>query len=676
MTIMKTDLLTVAAALALALGAAHAACAQSIDHGALEQLFNEPVTTSATGSPQRATDVPVDMSIITADDIKRSGAIDLPTILSRVAGIDVLNWSAGDADLSVRGYNQAFSPRLLVLVDGREIYLDDYGRTAWSNLPVTLTEIRQIEVVRGPNSALFGFNAVGGVINIITYNPKYDDINTVEVHGGTQDGVGGSLVKTLRLGDLVSIRLSAGADRQDEWRNTADLAPVWNAHFMADAMVQLAPTTELRLQGSGARSVETDFYGSDDPGTTTTSSIMATITSDTPYGQIQVQSYLNTLNYRIFIEATDPRVPGIGAVNPKNQVEVTSLQDLFKIGTRSTIRIAIEYRDSRENTSPINGAHVSYGVLSPSAMWDFAATSRLSLTAAARLDHLSLERTGPEPQNFFYNRNAEWNRTIDSFSANLGAVYKISELDTWRATFARGIQLPSLEEFGGFQAVIVPGPFPISLGGNPTLQPAVVSNYQLSYDRILQALNAKASVKVFFQQTNDIIGTVNSTSLLFVPPPGTGAEGVFANASNSTMTGFELAASGKIRGGFHWSADTTYTHVTDKVIGDNNLIGRQVAFADTTPKFRGNVAAGWSDASWAADIYAHYVTAYDAYDSVQALERTPAYASLAARVAYQLPKGWTAAVSGQNLGAPQQAQGLALGLQAPRRVIFSLTKSW
>jgi len=673
---MKTRVLIVAAALALPLGGAHPAGAQSIDHGSLQQLFGEPVTTSATGTPQRATNVPVDMSIITADDIKRSGATDLPTILSRVAGIDILNWSAGDADLSVRGYNQAFSPRLLVLINGREVYLDDYGRTAWSNLPVSLTEIRQIEVVRGPNSALFGFNAVGGVINIITYNPKYDDINTVEAHGGTQDGVGGSLVKTLRLGDLVSLRLSAGADRQNEWRNTADLAPVWNAHFMVDAMVQLAPTTELRLQGSGARSVETDFFGSYDPSTIATKSIMATITSDTPYGEIQAQSYLNTLNYRIFIEANDPGVPGIGAVNPKNQVEVTSLQDLFKIGTSNTIRVALEYRSSQENTTPIDGAHVGYGVLSPSAMWDFAATSRLSLTAAARLDHLSLERTGAEPQNFFYNRNAEWSRTTDSFSANLGAVYKATELDTWRATFARGIQLPSLEELGGFQAVIAPGPFPISLGGNPTLEPAVVSNYQLSYDRILQALNAKASVKVFFQQTTDIKGTVNSTSLLFVPPPGTGAEGVFANASNSTMAGFELAASGKIRGGFYWSADTTYTHVMDHAIDGSDLITREVAFADTTPQFRGNIALGWSDARWAVDVYVHYVTAYDAYDGAQTLERSPAYASLAARVAYQLSKGLTAAVSGQNLGAPQQIQGLASGLQAPRRVVFSLTKSW
>ncbi len=68
---------------------ASAAHAQSIDYGAMEQLFGEPVTTSATGSPRRSTEVPVAMEIISADDIKRSGAVDLPTILSRVAGLDV-----------------------------------------------------------------------------------------------------------------------------------------------------------------------------------------------------------------------------------------------------------------------------------------------------------------------------------------------------------------------------------------------------------------------------------------------------------------------------------------------------------------------------------------------------------------------------------------------------------
>ena len=110
--------------MAMLLTAGGAAHAQSMDFGALESLFGEPVTTSVTGSPQRASEVPASMTIITADEIRRSGARDIPGILRHVPGINVLQWTNDQADVGVRGYNQAYSSRLLVLVDGRQVYAD------------------------------------------------------------------------------------------------------------------------------------------------------------------------------------------------------------------------------------------------------------------------------------------------------------------------------------------------------------------------------------------------------------------------------------------------------------------------------------------------------------------------------------------------------------------------
>jgi outer membrane receptor protein involved in Fe transport len=113
------------------------------------------------------------------------------------------------------------------------------------------------------------------------------------------------------------------------------------------------------------------------------------------------------------------------------------------------------------------------------------------------------------------------------------------------------------------------------------------------------------------------------------------------------------------------------------MIGGYDLIARQVDFAKMTPKLRGNIAAGWRNARWSADAYIHYVTAYDSIaDQFGALEKTPAYATLGGRVSYLVSEGLTVALSGQNLGAAHQAQGLASALRAPRRVIFSLTRSW
>src|ERR1700757_2875477 len=98
------------------------AAAQSIDYGAFEELFGEPVTTSANGSPQRAADVPADMEIITAEMIRRSGATNIPDVLAHVVGVDVLRWGVSSADVGIRGYDTPYSPRLLVLVHGRQVY--------------------------------------------------------------------------------------------------------------------------------------------------------------------------------------------------------------------------------------------------------------------------------------------------------------------------------------------------------------------------------------------------------------------------------------------------------------------------------------------------------------------------------------------------------------------------
>ena len=128
---------------------------------------------------------------------------------SVVAGLDVRRYGFAAADVGVRGYNETSNPRLLVLLDGQQVYLDDLGRTQWYTLPVTLLEIKQIEVIKGPNTALFGFNAASGVINIVTYDPLYDRrINTAQVGVGTQDYASISAVGTGQISDQAALRVS------------------------------------------------------------------------------------------------------------------------------------------------------------------------------------------------------------------------------------------------------------------------------------------------------------------------------------------------------------------------------------------------------------------------------------------------------------------------------------
>ena len=179
---------------------------QSLDYGRLENLFDEPVTMSATGKPERLSDTPATMDIITQDDIKRSGARDLKTLLRLVPGI-----------VTYRGYNGADAFSIgSILLNGREIYLSAFNQTFIESLPVELEEIRQIEVVRGPQSGLYGFASGDGVINIITFDPAQDPIDFVRVRGGNNALRDGAASITFNPADGIGARVTAATDHQHE----------------------------------------------------------------------------------------------------------------------------------------------------------------------------------------------------------------------------------------------------------------------------------------------------------------------------------------------------------------------------------------------------------------------------------------------------------------------------
>jgi outer membrane receptor for ferrienterochelin and colicins len=666
--LMKTNLFVGASVGLCILASATAASAQSIDYGAMEQLFNEPVTTSATGSPQRATEAPADMQIISADDIRRSGEVTLPGLLQRVAGIDVLNFSAGQSDVNVRGYDQVSSPRLLVLINGRQVYLDHYGLTVWATLPVQMDDIRQIEVVKGPNSALFGFNAVSGVVNIITFNPKFDARNVATVRVGDHGQKSASLVATAKLGSAISARFSAGAEERDEWKRTGTLPTAASLHdpqrvsAAADVVAQLAPKTELRVEGSWSNVQEDSVAGGFSYARMkmATTSAKATLTSDTKAGQIQAQAYENRLSAKYSLA---------GGINWDNKIDVVSLQDLFKIGAAHTIRIGGEYRHNTLNTAPIATGDVSYDVWSASAMWNWAISDKLTTTAAVRLDKLSLQRTGSFPARIPLADNALWDRDVSEPSVNLTAAYRPTAFDTFRLSYARGVQAPSLIEFGGVQ--LASGS--VFLLGNPKLDPSIVVNYEAAYDRQLKG--AKLGVRVFIQNWSDLKSAIGTTALDFAPTATTNPGFTYKNVSDSKMKGVELTASGKVTGGFNWHADYTYTDVKDSLFPGINAVNRYVAFEQTTPKSRGNIGADWSKGPWEVDANLHYVGSFQWYDLTNgALQPVKSYASLSSRVGYKMNNGVTLAVSGQNLLTERQNQ--TRGLQAERQLLLTISKTW
>jgi iron complex outermembrane receptor protein len=133
----------------------------------LEALMNVEIT-SVSKKAQKLSEAPAAVFVITQEDLKRSGATSIAEALRMVPGVHVGRIDANKWAISIRGLNGRFSNKLLVLMDGRTVYAPIYSGVFWETLDVILEDVERIEVIRGPGAAIWGANAVNGVINIIT----------------------------------------------------------------------------------------------------------------------------------------------------------------------------------------------------------------------------------------------------------------------------------------------------------------------------------------------------------------------------------------------------------------------------------------------------------------------------------------------------------------------------
>ncbi len=133
----------------------------------LEELVDIQVL-SVSRKTQRLADTAAAVTVVTGEDIRRSGARSVPEALRLEPGVQVAQMGAGRWAVSVRGFNSRFASKLLVQVDGRSVYSPMFSGVFWNALNLMMEDIERIEVVRGPGASLWGANAVNGVINIVT----------------------------------------------------------------------------------------------------------------------------------------------------------------------------------------------------------------------------------------------------------------------------------------------------------------------------------------------------------------------------------------------------------------------------------------------------------------------------------------------------------------------------
>jgi len=227
--------------------------------------------TSVSKRAERLATTPAAVTVLTNDDIRRSGATNLPDLLRLVPGVQVARAASDSWAVSIRGFNDIFADKLLVLVDGRSVYTPLFAGVYWDVQDVVLEDVERIEVIRGPGSAVWGANAVNGVINVITRDAAATRGGLASAGGGNEDRFLGTARYGGSIGESANARVYAKGFVRDEsvtidGRGADDSWYQARAGFRADGRASSRASWTIQGDAYAGRGAETlDLVTSLDP---------------------------------------------------------------------------------------------------------------------------------------------------------------------------------------------------------------------------------------------------------------------------------------------------------------------------------------------------------------------------------------------------------------------------
>jgi iron complex outermembrane receptor protein len=203
---------------------------QTYQQMSLEDLLNVEVY-SVSRRPQELSDTAAAVYVLTQEDIRRSGAKNIPEALRMVPGLHVAQVTSNSWAISSRGFNSDFADKMLVQMDGRTAYTPLFSGVYWDVQDTMIQDIERIEIIRGPGGSLWGANAVNGVINIITKKAQDTQGGALVVGSGVEEPFAGSFRYGGKMGETAFYRVylkgfsrdaSARPDGEpgaDDWRS-------------------------------------------------------------------------------------------------------------------------------------------------------------------------------------------------------------------------------------------------------------------------------------------------------------------------------------------------------------------------------------------------------------------------------------------------------------------------
>jgi iron complex outermembrane receptor protein len=563
-----------------------------------------PTVVTPTRRPQPLTRAPSNITVITAEDIRLSGATNIPDILRNVPGLDYFRVSVSDVNVAGRGLNERAANRLQVFIDGRSVLQDLFNLVFWEELPVSLEEIERIEVVTGPVSTLYGTNAFSGVVQIFTKSPEELRGTHVIARGGTGDTFAGTLMHADIRGPLA-YKFVIEYDRANNYPNpalgrTGDELGLEN--FRGSALLQYRPDPDTLISISGGadgfdRDVDPGFGSSAQPGLGLIFAqgalgyAMATFAR----GNFKAQVAYNRLDTNLQSNLLPQEGPAV-----VDTVQ-TDLQHSLIPAEQHVLTGGLSYRFVRANAPVLLGPEVREQNLFGAFLQDeFSPHADLTLTAGLRVD------THPDAGV--------------NVSPRGSIVYTPWEHHFFHASVGTAFQNPSIVE--NFMSLNVPTGLPapptLRISGNRSLVAEEIIAYELGY-RGLWFDRLKVRLDLFYNDFGRFIT---------LAPSGPGAF-TFQNLPGGFGYGGEVGVEAFLTDWLRGFANYSYQEMQ----ADPQVLG-------LAPHHKGNVGLfATLPSGFSATLILHVVGEAESISlpfpagSVQI--RSDAYAQVDARVAYR-----------------------------------------
>jgi vitamin B12 transporter len=520
---------------------------------------SEDVVVSASLAPEEEPSVSASVTVIAREQIQKSGKTDVLELLREVPGLDVVQSGGAGSTTSVfiRG---ATSSQTLVLVDGVRVN-DPFG-TGYDFSSLSTQNVERIEVVRGPFSALYGADAVGGVISILTRAAAATPTGRFTAGGGTRGFHEETLFATGGEGPFalsVSGRdVHDGGDPQNVAGVSVDNA-AWHSRN-GSAAFAWTPGESFHA----ALTVDRTFARTEIPSDGAQATPRRTATFDQTLWELPVRARFSETNVltgslsdvEFHPGSADPDdTTGFAQTDTRARTRGARVADSWTISSDNTLSGTASYErsnvDSRGSFGPIvEDRHTAIWGVGAEDQWTFAG-GRLRAVAGIR-----------------YDRHSQFGSATDPRAS---LVWDLDPRDALRVSYGQAFRAPSIADLY----------YPFF--GNPDLKPERSKSYEIGFQRKAGALRLDAAL--FRTDFRDLIQFDQQSQL-----PG--------NVGRARTDGVEISASTAGAGPLSGRLAYTYLRAIDETT-DTPLVRR--------PRHRASLEVGWTAPSWRADATAVWV---------------------------------------------------------------------